>query len=141
MGDFLIRDLTIDDYEAVLALWQGTEGIGLSRADERQAIASYLDRNPGLSFVALADEQLVGAVLCGHDGRRGFIHHLAVRASHQRQGMGQALVERCVDALRLQGIDKCHLFVYATNSNARAFWQRLGWQPRDDLMVMSKIIA
>ena len=141
MGDLLIRPLTIDDYAAVLALWQGTEGVGLSRADERQAIASYLDRNPGLSFVALVDEQLVGAVLCGHDGRRGFVHHLAVRASHQRQGVGKALVERCVDVLRHEGIDKCHLFVYATNANARAFWERLGWQPRDDLVLMSRIIA
>jgi putative acetyltransferase len=141
MGDFFFRPLTIDDYDAVLALWQGTDGIGLSQADERQAIASYLDRNPGLSFVAQADEQLVGALLCGHDGRRGFIHHLAVRASHQRQGVGQVLVERCVDALRRDGIDKCHLFIYATNADARAFWQHMGWQARDDLMLMSKIIA
>lgn len=141
MGDYLIRSLTIDDYDAVTALWQGTGGIGLSQADERHAIARYLDRNPGLSFVAHMDDQLVGAVLCGHDGRRGFIHHLAVRSSHQRQGVGQALAERCVDALRREGIDKCHLFVFSMNGNARAFWQRLGWQPRDDLVLMSKIIG
>ncbi len=140
MDIYQIRPFHIDDYDAVFALWRETEGVGLSQADERPAIARYLDRNPGLSFVATMHSRIIAAVLCGHDGRRGFIHHLAVQAEYQKQGIGQALVERCVDALRQEGIDKCHLFVYATNANARTFWRRLDWQPRDDLVLMSKMI-
>ena len=78
-----IREMTIDDYDEVFALWQVSEGVGLSTADERDEIAIYLHRNPGTSFVALDGGQLVAAVLCGHDGRRGYIHHLAVKKSHR----------------------------------------------------------
>ena len=132
--------MSLDDYDAVLALWQEAEGIGLSAADGREAIGRYLLRNPGLSFTAWDGELLVGAVLCGHDGRRGFIHHLAVRESHRRQGIGQMLVERCLDELRKQGIDKCHLFVFAHNAAAIAFWQALGWTLRNDIAIMSRLL-
>jgi ribosomal protein S18 acetylase RimI-like enzyme len=112
----------------------------MSAADERPAIARYLERSPGMSFVTVEDETVVAAVLCGHDGRRGFIHHLAVHSAYQRQGIGEALVERCLEALRRERIDKCHLFVYAANTQAQGFWQRLGWKQRDDLLLMSKNI-
>ncbi len=134
------RPLSILDHGAALALWQEVEGIGLSAADERDAIASYLERNPDLSFVAWDGDLLVGAVLCGHDGRRGFIHHLAVRESHRRLGVGRMLVEYCLNGLREQGIGKCHLFVYRANTAAQAFWQEIGWTQRDDLHIMSRTL-
>ncbi|MBN2004426.1 MAG: GNAT family N-acetyltransferase, partial [Anaerolineae bacterium] len=90
------RTLTLSDYNAVLALWQSSEGVGLSDADSREAIGRYLARNPGLSFTAWDGDELTGAVLCGHDGRRGYVHHLAVKPAHRRQGLGKALAARCL---------------------------------------------
>ncbi len=136
-----IREMTIQDYDAVIALWQSADGVGLSDADSCEAIGRYLARNPGLSFTAWDGDLLVGAVLCGHDGRRGYVHHLAVRPSHRRQGIGKALATRCLDALAAEGIDKCHLFVFAVNDRAIAFWKRVGWGQRVDLVVMSQYTA
>lgn len=134
----IIREMHIQDYDAVLALWQASEGIGLSDADERDNIARYLERNPNLSFVAYADGQLVGAVLCGHDGRRGFLHHLAVNQTYRRQGIGRALTQKCLSGLKQAGIDKCHLFVFGENQIAINFWKDIGWTQRIDLVLMSR---
>ena len=132
-----IKDLTLGDYDQVINLWSSAEGVGLSAADDKMNIARYLERNPGLSFIALDSGQLIGAVLCGHDGRRGYIHHLTVAQSHRHQGIGKALVDRCLTALMAAGIDKCHLFVFTKNRDAKVFWQRVGWSHRTDLVVMS----
>jgi len=132
-----IQIMTLDDYEQITALWSSSAGVGLSVADNKENIARYLERNPGLSFVALDADQLVGAALCGHDGRRGYIHHLAVEQPHRLQGIGKALVTRCLTALRAAGIDKCHLFVFTANQNAQSFWNEVGWSHRTDLVVMS----
>ena len=134
----VIREMVIQDYDEVLAFWQTSEGVGLSDADSEESIARYLDRNPGLSFVARDGERLVGAVLCGHDGRRGYIHHLSVSESHRRRGLGRALVERCLSALRRAGIDKCHLFVFADSQDTIAFWKSIGWTQRVELVMMSQ---
>ena len=135
-----IQAMTIADYEEALALWQATEGLGLSAADSREAIARYLARNPGLSFVARSEAgELVGAVLCGHDGRRGYLHHLAVRPDCRGQGLGRELCARCLAALRAEGIDKCHLFVRRANVAGQSFYQRSGWTERN-LIVMSRDI-
>lgn len=134
---FDIREMTITDYDEALALWNATEGIGLSRADERDAIDSYLRRNPGTSFIALVGEKLVGTVLAGHDGRRGFLHHLAVNAAYRRMGIGRALAERSLKALKQQGIDKSHLFVFDLNHSGREFWRNIGWYERPELVIMS----
>ncbi len=134
----IIQTFLLDDFDEVLALWQATPGVGLSDVDSRACIAAYLARNPGLSFVARAEGRLVGAVLCGTDGRRGYLHHLAVHSEFRRQGIGQALVERCLARLKAQGINKCHLFVFAANADGRAFWEHSGWKQRTDLEIMSK---
>jgi len=129
--------MTMRDVPEALALWRSAKGIGLGDADTEVGIAAFLSRNPDLSLVAREDERLVGAVLCGHDGRRGYLHHLAVASPARRRGIGQALADRCLDALHRRGIGKCHLFVFDTNSEALAFWQRAGWQARLDLTIMS----
>ncbi len=136
-----IRAMTIADYDDVYALWQACEGVGLSAADSRQGIRRFLSRNPGLSLVAVDDGRVVGAVLCGHDGRRGYVHHLAVAASHRRRGIGRALVERLLSTLRQQGIDKCHLFVFKDNRAAITFWHKVGYARRVELVMMSHQIA
>jgi len=133
-----IRAFTIADYEKALALWCSMEGVGLSAADSRENIEQFLLRNPGLNFVACEGDNLVGAVLCGHDGRRAYVYHLAVAPSYRRQKVGCALVERCLGALRQYGIEKCHLFVFGNNAPAIAFWKHNGWAPRTDIMLMSQ---
>lgn len=136
-----IEPMTPADVDEARALWTGMEGIGLSDADEPQALARYLARNPGVSVVAREGGVLVGTALCGHDGRRGYLHHLAVAPTHRRRGIGEALVERCLAALRAEGIAKCHLFVYADNEAGQAFWTRVGWERRDDVLMMSRNLS
>ena len=135
---FTIRQMTTGDYDEAMALWGSREGVGLNEADERGEIERYLRANAGMSFVAVADGRVVGAVLGGADGRRGYLHHLAVAASHGRSGLGRALVDRCLQALRAAGMRKCHVHVFASNVEARNFWAATGWQLRDDLVVVSK---
>lgn len=116
------------DYEAAASLWQETEGIGVDDADSPGKIRFYLERNPGTSFVARRGKKLVGTALSGHDGRRGYLHHLAVRPECRRQGVARELIERCLAALAAAGIDRCNLFVYSDNVEGRKFWERSGWQ-------------
>jgi putative acetyltransferase len=127
-------------YDDVLELWRQCEGIGLSDADSPENIKAYLDRNPGMSYVAMAGGKIVGAILGGHDGRRGYIHHLAVASEYRRQGLGRQLVERCISALASVGIRKCHIFIFNTNMNGIAFWQAAGWLVRQDVQLISKNI-
>ena len=134
---FEIRQMKISDYEAAYALWEKTPGIGLSDADSRENIDIYLQRNPGFSFIALSENKLVGAVLCGHDGRRGYLHHLVVDERYQKQQVGKLLVENCMNALEQLGIKKCHIFVYRDNEAGKAFWEHIGWKLRLELDIMS----
>jgi ribosomal protein S18 acetylase RimI-like enzyme len=133
-----IREFTMTDYPRAHALWGRTEGVGLSQADEPQHVARFLARNPGLSFVAEDGGRIVGAVLCGNDGRRGFLHHLAVEKGSRRTGIGRRLVESCLEALARAGLRKCHLFVLADNVEGQRFWKKVGWEERTTLKVMSR---
>lgn len=132
-----IREMTRGDYNAVLALLTATSGVHLRDADSREATARYLERNPGLSFVALVDKAIVGCVMCGHDGRRGYLQHLAVLPDYRRRGIGAALVDACLARLERLGILKTHLDVLVENQAAHDFWRRRGWQPRDDIRKYS----
>jgi len=138
---YSLRDFTLADYDTVLALWRSSEGIGLNESDTSAAIAAYLVRNPGLSLVA-TDEAgvIVGAVLGGHDGRRGYLHHLAVAPAHRGRGLGRSLVDETLTRLHRHGIQKCSIFLYANNAAGRAFWLREGWSARADLVVVQKVI-
>lgn len=137
---FSILPFTPADYDEACALWKKSEGIGLSDADTRQAVQRYLKRNPGTSFVARMDGELAGAVLSGTDGRRGYLHHLAVAKPYRKLGMGKKLVEHCMDALRKAGITRCHIFVYRENKAGKIFWEQTGWFERNDLAIMSRDI-
>ena len=139
--DFSISPFTIDMYEEVITLWKETEGMGLSEADSKKNIQFYLERNPNMSFIAKDKEDtILGAVLCGHDGRRGYIHHLAVRQDFRCQGMGRKLVQECLSRLQTAGIQKCHIFIFNNNLNGISFWKHLGWTLPDDLQIISKNI-
>ena len=133
-----IREFTPEDTLPAIDLWKNCEGIGLSPADAPEPIAIYLARNPRMSFTAWDGGELIGAVLSGHDGRRGYLHHLGVRADYRGRGIGQALAERCHAALQAEGIDKIHIFVFRENHGALAFWQHINYHPRENLALLSR---
>ncbi|MDE7390276.1 MAG: GNAT family N-acetyltransferase, partial [Lachnospiraceae bacterium] len=111
-----IRPMTIADYDEVFAMWQITTKRALSEADSRENIDFYLKRNEGMSQVALADGRIVGTVLCGHDGRRGFIHHMAVREEYRRHNIASLMAKKALSALAESGIEKTHIFCYTNNN-------------------------
>lgn len=132
-----IRPFEPEDHDAAWALWASTEGIGLSSANSFEGVSRFLRRNPSSCFVATDNGVLVGTILCGHDGRRGLIHSLAVSAAHRRRGLGRRLVTRALAALRQEGIEKCHLLVFNENSEGRAFWKGIGAEERTTLALYS----
>ena len=132
-----IRVFEPHHYSAARSLWETTEGVGLSDADSQRGIEQFLERNPGMSFVAIRDNQLVATILVGHDGRRGLIHHLAVAASARRQGVGAALVREGLAALSHAGVQKCHLLIFSNNLSGRLFWQSVGAEHRESLVIYS----
>ena len=134
---FVLRAMQADDSPALLQLWQQGEGLVLREADSPEAIAAYLARNPGLSFIALTQDQLIGCLLVGTDGRRGYLQHLVVQESHRGQGVGRALLQAATQALSAIGIDKSHLLVLADNESALAFYRHLGWMERSDVRLFS----
>ena len=132
-----IEEIVVKDYEQLIALWRASGGVGLhADCDSKERIAIYLQRNPGLSFAAWSGDKIVGAVLCGHDGRRGYMHHLAVAKDHSANGLGRALVEKAMSKLRMIGIRRCNIFVFDDNIAAHGFWTHIGWSERNDIKVM-----
>ena len=133
----IIRPMTIDDYDEVFEMWQTTSRRALSAADERDQMERYLRRNEGMSQVAVVDGKIVGTVLAGHDGRRGFIHHMAVLPEYRRRRIGHSLAEKAIEKIRAEGIDKTHIFSYQNNEIGQNFWRDFGFEKRDDVFVYS----
>jgi ribosomal protein S18 acetylase RimI-like enzyme len=136
-----IREFSPADIAPALDLWRRTVGIGLSNADRPENLQTFLSRNPGLSHVAVNGAGLIGTVLCGTDGRRGYIHHLAVAETSRRSGLGRALLDAALFALNRQGIQKCHAFVFQSNPFAALFWTPAGWERREELCIYSKPLS
>lgn len=137
---YRIRPFGIEDYQGVIALWKSSAGIGLNEADEPEPLRAYLERNPGMSLVVECENRIIGAVLCGHDGRRGYLHHLAVAEECRGRGIGGSIVEQCLDRLREIGIKKCHIFVYPDNESGLKFWHGRGFAARGDIQLCSRDI-
>lgn len=134
----MIHPLTLDRYDEVLAFLRSIPGVGSSReADAPAAVARYLERNPGLSFFAEIEGRIVGCAMSGHDGRRGYLQHVAVDPAYRKRGIAHALVQNCLEALAKDGIEKVHLDVYATNEAAQTYWAKSGWKRRDDIVRYS----
>lgn len=131
--------MNIENYDEVMELWLKEEGLSIKLADTRENIKKYLERNPGLSFIAKYDNKIIGAVLCGHDGRRGYLNHMVVSDDFRRKGIGTKLFFKCTEALKGIGIFKCHLFVKNTNLPAIKFWKKLGLEERKDISMFSII--
>ena len=137
-----IRTMIINDYEQVYDLWLNTPNMGLNNLDDsKEGIAKYLARNPNTCFVAEKDNTIIGAILGGHDGRRGYIHHAAVNEREQRSGVGSALVNAAMSALKREGINKAALVNFSKNEKGNAFWEKQGFTARDDLIYRNKEIV
>lgn len=136
-----IRVMTVDDYEGVYDLWIRTPGMGLNSTDDsREGIQKYLKRNPTTSFVAEEQGKIIGVIMAGHDGRRGYIHHTAVLPDYRCQGIGKKLVEAAMNALDKEGIQKAALVAFANNKIGNDFWEKNGFSERKDLVYRNKNI-
>ena len=136
-----IRPMTIADYDGVYDLWISTPGMGLNTTDDsREGITQYLRRNPTTCFVAEEAGRIVGVIIAGHDGRRGFIYHTAVRPECRKQGIATQLVEHAMDALEKEGIHKAALVVFERNALGNAFWESIGFEERTDLVYRNRSI-
>ncbi len=133
-----IRIMDVDDYSGALSLWKSLPGLGLSSADKQDFINHFLEKNPKTCFIAKDGDRIIGTVLGGSDGRRGYLYHLAIHKEYQRLGLGRQLSEKCISALKSEGLQKCHIFVISSNKEGMQFWERLGWVLRKDILVLSK---
>ncbi|MFM9280101.1 GNAT family N-acetyltransferase [Paenibacillus jiagnxiensis] len=141
MGEeLLIRSMSMDDYDEALELWHSVEGLAVSEADSPKQLGRYLERNRGLSFVCAIEGRIAGTLLSGHDGRRGYMYHLAVNPDCRGRGIAARLVEHALEALRREGIDKCHIFVISDNETGKRFWSANGWEQRSGFYVYSKSV-
>lgn len=137
-----IRVMRAGDYDGLYALWTACKGMGLNSVDDsRDGIARYLRRNPSTCFVAVEEERIIGCIMAGHDGRRGFIYHTAVHPDWRRQGIGHGLVEAALAALQGEGISKAALVVFERNDTGNAFWEKEGFIRRDDLAYRNRALA
>ena len=131
---FTIRTMQVEDYDQVYALWMSIHGFSIRSIDDsREGVARFLRRNPDTSVVAVADGKVVGAILCGHDGRRGCLYHVCVREEYRMHGIGRAMVVACMNALKKEEISKVSLIAFTANDVGNAFWKRIGWTKREDL--------
>lgn len=133
------REMELSDYEEVISLWRESEGVKLRDADSLDGIDKYLKRNPGLSFVAENNNEIIGTIMSGHDGKRGYIQHLAVKPSLRKSGIATELLSNCVSALRSEGIIKSHIHILSNNELGKNYWSNRGWKRRTDIDVYSYI--
>lgn len=137
-----IRKMTIDDYDEVYALWMSCTGMGLNNVDDsREGIEKFLAKNPTTCLVAEADSAIVGVILIGNDGRRGYVYHTAVHPDYRKQGIAKQLVDTALDELAALGIIKVGLVAFARNETGNAFWESQGFEDRTDLVYRSKALA
>ena len=129
-----VRTMQIEDYDGVYALWMSIKGFAIRSVDDsREGVARFLKRNPATSVVAEEDGKVVGAILCGHDGRRGCLYHVCVREEYRMRGSGRQMVTCAMEALKEEGISKVSLIAFTVNDVGNAFWNRIGWTRRMDL--------
>lgn len=134
MDSIQIREMKAEDYDKVYGLWKRIRGLGLRSIDDsREGVERFLIRNPGCSVVAEEEGNIVGAVLCGHDGRRGCLYHVCVAEEYRHRGIGRRMVSYCAEALRREHINKISLIAFVRNLGGNAFWQSMGWCGREDI--------
>ena len=135
-GKIEIREFSINDYDAAIELWQRVEGLEIAEGDDREGVAQFLARNPGLSRVATDGSGIVGVALCGHDGRRGHVYHLAVDPAYQGRGLGKRLLDESLADLRRTGVKRVIIMVADDNASGRQFWKRSGFEEISGAIAM-----
>lgn len=135
-GNLDTREFSIDDYDAAIGIWRRVEGLEIAEGDDREGIAQFLRRNPGLSRVAIDGAAVVGVALCGHDGRRGHVYHLAVDPAYQGCGLGKRLLDECLNGLRSAGVKRVIIMVADDNQRGAEFWKRQGWEEISSAILM-----
>jgi ribosomal protein S18 acetylase RimI-like enzyme len=139
MSDKIItREFSIGDYDPAVDLWKRVEGVEIAEGDDRESVSQFLLRNPGLSRVALDGEKIIGVAICGHDGRRGYIYHLAVDRDYEGRGIGRRLQDESLQGLRKAGIQRALILVAADNPRGRGFWRNCGWEENPEALSMGK---
>jgi ribosomal protein S18 acetylase RimI-like enzyme len=141
MTEASLRLMTPEDYPSLFALWNSVPGFnkGLrSLDDSEEGIQKFLKRNPSTCFVAEIAGEIIGGILAGHDGRRGYIYHAIVLPELQGKGIGKQLADAACEALRAEGINRAGMLVFAGNQQGNAFWESQGWQTRPDLIYRNK---
>jgi len=137
-----IRNMSINDYKAVYCLWMSIPGLGLNNLDDsKDGVEKYLKRNPTTCFVAEENNKIIGVIMSGHDGRRGFIYHTAVHKNYRKHGIANKLVNHAIKALEVEGINKVALVVFEDNKLGNAFWEKIGFKDRLDLVYRNKEIC
>ncbi|MBR4902364.1 MAG: GNAT family N-acetyltransferase [Victivallales bacterium] len=139
--EYTTKLVTIDDYDAIFALWDSTEQSrrALNPVDDsREGIDRYLQRNPNTCFATIMDGKIIGVILSGHDGRRGIIHHLCVHPDFRRMGIASRLVAMAEEALQKEGIQKVFGLVFKDNDVANIFWEKQGYMVRTNLNYRNK---
>lgn len=130
----VIRVMKAEDFDKVHELWMTIEGFAIRSIDDsREGVERFLKRNPSTSVVAEEDGRIIGAILCGHDGRRGCLYHVCVAKNHRRRGIGKEMVVFCMESLRREQISKVSLIAFTKNDVGNAFWNTIGWTKREDL--------
>ncbi len=129
-----VRVMTIEDYPQVYALWMSIHGFGIRTVDDsREGVEKFLKRNPATSVVAVEDGRVIGAILCGHEGRRGCFYHVCVAEDKRQRGIGKQMATFAMHALKAEGINKVSLIAFKSNEVGNRFWRSVGWTYRDDL--------
>ena len=137
-----IRVMNISDYEQVYQLWMSCSGMGLNNLDDsKEGIERFLNRNPETCFVAETEQKIIGVIIVGNDGRRGYIYHTAVDPDYRNQGIATKLVNEAMKTLKSLGINKAALVVFTKNSDGNAFWEKIGFTSREDLVYRNKAIT
>lgn len=130
----MIRAMMIEDYEGVYKLWKQTKGFGIRSIDDsREGLERFLRRNPTTSIVAEEEGEIVGSILCGHDGRNGCFYHVCVAEEHRMKGIGTQMAKMAMDALRAEKINQVCLIAFMDNQVGNQFWEQSGWKRREDL--------
>ena len=130
----IVRTMTIEDYQGVHDLWLTIKGFAIRSIDDsREGVERFLKRNPATSVVAEENGEIVGSILCGHDGRRGCLYHVCVREDCRMRGIGKSMVVRCMEELEKEKISKVSLIAFTENDIGNAFWKEIGWTKREDL--------
>jgi N-acetylglutamate synthase len=125
--NYQIELMTLKKYDELIAFWKSISGVWVSDDDSYENLETYFKRNPGTNFIAVHDDEIIGTVKCSHDGRRGYLHHVAVKEEYRNLGIAKAMVEKCIGILRKEGIKQFRLFVLDSNKEAQEFWKRMGF--------------